>query len=201
MDFCFFAFKVLFLVSFLSPQNPVARSCSKEFYNPITCSVRNHPSVKWRPSFLVQEQPSNHLLFTPLCSPYDSSVPLLRYTSLYIYFSLHLSSCGSLFFFPHLSKYFDTFFEPFQTEESELHAVFEVQLNHGFTEYLNNTLFFAIHSFPNNSKPEATFSEWSEMVSQCCHLGQCQHHVLEQKQSVQSSFYLRFFGPRVHDLD
>lgn len=100
MDFCFFAFKVLFLVSFLSPQNPIARSCSKEFYNPITCSVRNHPSVKWRPSFLVQEQPSNHLLFTPLCSPYDSSVLLLRYTSLYIYFSLHLSSCGSLFFFP-----------------------------------------------------------------------------------------------------
>lgn len=125
-----------------------------------------------------------------------------------LYFSLHLLLTSFIllwkpfFFSPHPSKYFDTFFEPFQTEESELHAVFEVQLNHGFTEYLNNTLFFAIHSFPNNSKPEATFSEWSEMVSRCCHLGQCQHHVLEQKQSVQSSsFYLRFFGPRVHDLD
>lgn len=136
-------------------------------------------------------------------------VPLMIPRCLYCVILLSISTSHfiyppveAFFFSPHPSKYFDTFFEPFQTEESELHAVFEVQLNHGFTEYLNNTLFFAIHSFPNNSKPEATFSEWSEMVSRCCHLGQCQHHVLEQKQSVQSSsFYLRFFGPRVRDLD
>lgn len=199
MDFCSFAYKVLFLVSFLSPQNPVARSCSKEFYNPITCSVRNHPSVKWRPSFLVQEQPSNHLLFTPLCSPYDSSVPLLCYTSLYIYFPLHLSSCGSLFLSPILPNILTLFLNLFSQNSMQCSRC---SWTMGLQSILITHSFFAIHSFPNNSKPEATFSEWSKMVSQCCHLGQCQHHVLEQKQSVQSSsFYLRYFAPSVHGLD
>lgn len=111
MDFCFFAYKVLFLVSFLSPQNPVARFCSKEFYNPITCTVRNHPSVKWCPSFLVQEQQSNHLLFTPLMIPWCLYCIILLSTSTSHFIYLPVEA---FFFFFILPNIFDTFLNLFK---------------------------------------------------------------------------------------
>lgn len=108
----------------------------------------------------------------------------------------------AFFFSPILPNILTLFLNLFRQKSQNSMQCSRCSWTMGLQSILITHSFFAIHSFPNNSKPEATFSEWSKMVSQCCHLGQCQHHVLEQKQSVQSSsFYLRYFAPSVHGLD
>lgn len=125
------------------------------------CTLYEEPTIiKWLLLFLIQGQSNNYLLF----SPFD---PLLTPWSFYCI--IPASTIPSHLIFHPMEAFFqpsDHIWHSFwllqfynvqlEIEDSEFHAVFKMQLNHRFTQWLNTDLWFALHSFSSHSKPQFT---------------------------------------------